>query len=236
MSTLLLRLAAPLQSWGISAKFNRRGTERFPSKSGVIGLIAAAMGRRRDESVEDLCALRFGVRADSEGVLLRDYHTAKNVKLKDDPPYVTPRYYLSDAVFLAGLEGDETLLSEIDWALRNPVFPLYLGRRSCPPEGKVSLGIRYGKTLCEALREEPRQVSEWMSKKSAQAGSMHIMVDAADGDSNVFYQRDFPVSFDQAHRKYGFRRVSNAAPVLLNASRLPAAAHEWHDPMLELEG
>ena len=137
MSTLLLRLAGPLQSWGVDAKFDRRGTERAPTKSGVIGLVAAALGRLRNESVEDIQALRFGVRIDREGMLLRDYHTAKSEKAA----YVTNRYYLSDAVFLAGLEGKETLLMEIECALRNPAFPLFLGRRSCPPEGLLSLGV-----------------------------------------------------------------------------------------------
>ena len=50
MSTLLLRLAAPLQSWGASSKFGRRATEREPTKSGVIGLVAAALGIRRTEA------------------------------------------------------------------------------------------------------------------------------------------------------------------------------------------
>ena len=68
MSTLLLRLAAPIQSWGID-KFERRGTERIPTKSGVIGLVAAALGRRRNDQIEDLNALRFGVRIDKEGKL-----------------------------------------------------------------------------------------------------------------------------------------------------------------------
>ena len=80
MSTLLMRLAAPLQSWGVDAKFDRRGTERTPTKSGVIGLVAASLGRRRNENVMDLQTLRFGVRVDREGVLLRDYHTAKSKK------------------------------------------------------------------------------------------------------------------------------------------------------------
>ena len=163
MSTLLMRLAAPLQSWGVDAKFDRHGTERVPTKSGIVGLAAAALGRRRNESIEDLQALRFGVRVDREGMLLRDYHTAKNAKLA----YVTNRYYLSDAVFLAGLEGDEALLAKIENALRHPAFPLFLGRRSCPPEGRLSLGIRMGKTLLEALQEEPSLVGEQLRQRTA---------------------------------------------------------------------
>ena len=73
MSTLLLRLAAPLQAWGINSKFDIRKTEREPSKSGVVGLLAAALGRRRDESLDDLAALKFGIRSDKEGELLKDF-------------------------------------------------------------------------------------------------------------------------------------------------------------------
>ncbi len=69
MSTLLLRLAAPLQSWGIDSKFDIRRTGREPSKSGVIGLICAALGIKRDddEMVSQLATLLFGVRVDKEG-------------------------------------------------------------------------------------------------------------------------------------------------------------------------
>ena len=140
MSTLLLRLSSPMQSWGVKAKFNRRTTERAPTKSGVIGMIAAALGRRRNEDISDLAALRFGVRTDSGGTLLRDYHTAKSL----EEPYVTHRYYLCDAVFLAGLEGDAALLHTIDAALGRPAFPLFLGRRSCPPGGQ-GIAWRTGK-------------------------------------------------------------------------------------------
>ena len=73
MATFLLRLSAPLQSWGIDSKFNTRKTAREPSKSGVIGLLAAALGRKRDEDINDLCKLKFGVRIDQEGKLLKDY-------------------------------------------------------------------------------------------------------------------------------------------------------------------
>ena len=80
MATLLLRLAAPLQSWGADSKFEIRKTEREPTKSGVIGLLAAALGLRRDDAagLQPLCGLRFGVRVDREGALLEDFHTAGN--------------------------------------------------------------------------------------------------------------------------------------------------------------
>ncbi|MBV5329025.1 MAG: type I-E CRISPR-associated protein Cas5/CasD [Chlorobium sp.] len=41
---LLLWLEGPLQSWGHDSKFGRRDTLAFPTKSGVLGLVCAALG------------------------------------------------------------------------------------------------------------------------------------------------------------------------------------------------
>lgn len=232
MSTLLLRLAAPMQAWGIDAKFERRGTQRTPSKSAVIGLVAAALGRRRNESIEDLQALHFGVRVDREGTLLRDYHTAKSKK----DSYVTQRYYIADAVFLVGLAGNADLLTEIEEALEYPAFPLFLGRRSCPPEGKLLLGIRNGKALLEALHEEPWLVSDWARRREDAEVHLRIVADADDASTNVYFQRDIPLSFDQSHRKFGFRRVCQADSLVFqnSESRNFTEKPTQHDPMLEL--
>mgnify|MGYP000408735125 CR=1 FL=1 len=127
MATLLLRLAAPLQAWGADSKFETRKTGREPTKSGVIGLLAAALGLRRDEreALLRLTGLRFGVRVEREGQLLVDYHTAKTQDEKTS--YVTYRHYLQDAVFLAGIESeDAALLQQLQQALLHPAFPLYL--------------------------------------------------------------------------------------------------------------
>ena len=215
MSTLLLRLAAPLQSWGVNAKFEKRRTSRMPTKSGVLGLVAAALGIQRndEEGLEKLRSLRFGVRTDREGVLLRDFHTAKSEKAA----YVTNRYYLSDAVFLAALEGEDPLLREIDTALHAPVFPLFLGRRACPPEGRVSLGIRNGKTLLDTLQEEPWLVSEWQQKKAKPNVRLRIIIDGSKQDGRAFYQQDIPLSFDQTHRRFGYRLVSESSCSIMSA-------------------
>ena len=155
MATLLLRLAAPLQAWGADSKFETRKTNREPTKSGVIGLLAAALGLRRDEgeALARLAQLRFGVRVEREGQLLVDYHIAKTQDQKTS--YVTYRHYLQDAVFLAGIESEDTaLLQQLQQALLHPAFPLYLGRRSCPPTLPLCLGLRQC-SLQEALQTEP---------------------------------------------------------------------------------
>lgn len=209
MSTLLLRLAGPMQSWGTDSKFDIRRTGREPSKSGVIGLVAAAMGIRRQDraALQRLASLRFGVRVDQEGTVIRDYQTVQAEK-----PYVTSRYYLADAVFVAGLESDDSaLLEQIGQALQAPAFPLYLGRRSCPPVGRVLLEISE-KSLEEALLV------------SAPPDATRLILDAAKDEPGGLV-RDVPVSFDPAQREYAFRRVTE---------RTLRTAPE-HDPMAELE-
>jgi len=236
VSTLLLRLAAPMQSWGAGAKFDRRETQRLPTKSGVVGLLAAALGRARTDSVSDLNNLVMGVRLDQEGELLRDYHTAV-------PPgkqaYITNRYYLSDAVFLVGLQGEETLLASLETALTNPVFPLFLGRRSCPPTGRLCLGLRKGKTAAQALREEPWQASAWYRASKPKAMKLQLLLEAAPQSPGAFYLRDAPVSFDQARRQHGFRSlVIQSVPLPGQAGVVPVtggdatrhdAFHDWGD-------
>lgn len=142
MATLLLQLAGPLQSWGTRSRFDHRDTELEPSKSGVIGLLACALGRGRDESVVDLAALRMGVRVDREGVIGRDFHTAQNVLKADQSgrqdTALSERFYLADAVFLVGLESaDHAHLATLHRALLAPHWPIFLGRRSFVPGSPV---------------------------------------------------------------------------------------------------
>ncbi|VAW35188.1 hypothetical protein MNBD_CHLOROFLEXI01-3203, partial [hydrothermal vent metagenome] len=66
MPTLLLRCVAPLQSWDTQSNFGVRTSGREPSKSGIVGLLCAALGRPRTEPVADLAALQMGVRVDRE--------------------------------------------------------------------------------------------------------------------------------------------------------------------------
>ena len=198
MATLLLRLAAPLQAWGADSKFETRKTAREPTKSGVIGLLAAALGQ-----------------------LLVDFHMARNVE--KDRSYVTYRHYLEDAVFLVGLESEDTaLLQELAEALTHPVFPLYLGRRACPPTLPLCLGLRE-QGLVEALQAEPALCPGGPKPT-------RIVADAAPQEPGAVPQRDVPLSYDPRHRQYGYR---SAREISL---RQPAGAPEptAHDPFCEL--
>lgn len=218
MSTLLLRLAAPLQSWGTESKFDTRNSGREPSKSGIIGLLAAALGYKRceTEKLAELASLRIGIRVDREGQLLHDFHTAHNGK----DSYITHRYYLADAVFVVGIEGELNRLEEIKEALSHPAFPLFLGRRSCPPTLPLCLGIRDA-GLADALSTERSYVEKTRS-------SARIVRDADKGERGSAPIRDLPISFDPHRRAYGYR--------LAVEERLPGPNEiSEHDPFDELE-
>jgi CRISPR system Cascade subunit CasD len=149
MPTLLLRLVGPMQSWGTTSRFDQRDTGKEPSKSGVVGLLAAALGIDRENwtELEPLTRLSMGVRHDRSGVPKRDYQTAGCAKadtiIKADGSQakdgvVSQRFYLADACFLVGFESkDITLLKRIYAALQNPVWTLALGRKSYVPSESV---------------------------------------------------------------------------------------------------
>src|SRR5215475_868070 len=144
-SSLVLRLAGPLQSWGGRSQYNRRETFGEPTKSGIVGLLAAAQGRRRCDPIEDLLDLRMAVRTDQPGSLLRDYHTVSDYRGRpllsagiggrgqQEPTsprkytHVTERFYLQDAVFVAAVGGPASTLSALRGAVGQPAFPLALG-------------------------------------------------------------------------------------------------------------
>ena len=200
MSTLLLRLSGPMQSWGTQSKFDVRDTGLEPSKSGVIGLICAALGRPREASVSDLAALDMGVRIDRQGVLHKDFHTAGkdgyykisgSVERKN--LIVSTRYYLSDAVFLVGLEGDRSLLKTLYDALRDPVWTLYLGRKAYVPGDPVWLsgGWQPELELMDALRTYPWLGGTW--RQNAPTPEWLRVVRDDPGGAIVRY--DVPISF-----------------------------------------
>ncbi len=164
--TLLLCLAGPLQSWGTKSRFDERDTELEPSKSGVIGLLCAALGvdRHEAEPVLKLAEMPMGVRVDREGVLQRDYHTAQRIdysgRVRDT--VVSHRYFLSDAVFLVGFESeDRSFLAEVQAALKNPHWSLSLGRKSFVPSRPIWLSDGLvQKSLDDALCQYPNLTNE----------------------------------------------------------------------------
>ncbi|WP_455361918.1 type I-E CRISPR-associated protein Cas5/CasD [Streptomyces sp. SYSU K21746] len=237
MSVLTLRLAGPLQSWGASARFTRRTTESAPTKSGVIGMLAAAKGIERgdDEELKPLAALRFGVRIDQPGTRVRDFQTAHHAVTGRSMP-LSERFYLADAVFVAAVEGNQDLLAELHAALRAPVYAPFLGRRSCPPSQPVELCLHEQADLKQALEAEPWQASDWYRRQRRREPTVALTVlREADVDEHHDIQRDQPLSFAAEHRRHALRTVVSTTVDVPNPTAEPGRPVPPHDPFDALE-
>lgn len=233
MSTLLIELAGPQQAWGSRSRFAVRATELAPTRSGVIGLIAAALGYERTASLERFARLRFGVRIDQPGTLERDFQTARSLDGSAAFP-LSQRFYLADAVFLAGLESDdESELRAFRDALARPYFPLFLGRRAFPPGGPLRTDL-VAEPLAAAL-----QTAAWRARTHHQrqlrrepSVSLQLVLDARLGDPAGESRRDVPVSFDPRRREYGWRDLRIETATIAN----PLAVPEGRDDDPEISG
>lgn len=224
MPVLLLRLRGPMQSWGIESRFTHRDTAREPSKSGIVGLLGAALGMRRDDQmmIAHLAQLLMGVRVDREGQLATDFHTAGGGTL-DGRPYgvarangdggavvVSRRDYLEDADFLVGLQtADAPLLHRLDRALAAPAWPLYLGRRGFIPTLPLCLGT-LDTDLVEVLEQWPWQ---YRQDEKPPAEGLRLVLElaaAASPDPSELCETrwDVPVCFCRTDREYRQRRVA----------------------------
>ncbi|MBN1877971.1 MAG: type I-E CRISPR-associated protein Cas5/CasD [Anaerolineae bacterium] len=166
-NTLFLRLEGPLQSWGERAKWDVRDTAPEPTKSGVVGLLACALGWNTDEDLRALSQqICVGVRCDQPGTLLRDYHTIvsgiisegkikRNAKTGEPETLISHRSYLCDASFLAAVQAAPELIDRLAWAVQNPVWALYLGRKACPASCPPFEGSGDYPTLEAALMQWP---------------------------------------------------------------------------------
>ena len=211
MKTIVLKFSGPLQSWGTDSHFETRHTDLYPSKSAVVGLIAAALGYRRSESrqIADLNRLHFAVRVDQSGTVTRDFQTAHKYKPNGDLDrnYVTYRYYLEDAVFLAAIgHDDRAWMDQIEQALRYPYFQPYLGRRSDPLLMDAIVEV------CEcdpvaALKAQAWQAADWYKKDHPARLALYADADLVDG-RNRLYRKDAALSFAPSGRQYTFRQES----------------------------
>jgi len=219
-NTALLRLEGPLQAWGDNSKFVIRRTMEAPTKSGVLGLICCAMGLSRRAArarLPRLAALAMGVRVDRPGARWWDFHTAgagiglmsAQGKLKETATIhrpetlITRREYLCDASFVVALHGEPETIAQVCAALLDPVWPVYLGRKACPPSTPVYLGEARCGSLLEALASQP-----WRPryKEDAPRGETQVSLPCilewrpsehepvAPDEAEVWYDR--PVSFD----------------------------------------
>lgn len=215
MPTLLLHLEGPMQSWGTTSRFYQRDTGKEPSKSGVIGLLAAALGIDRENwtDLEPLTRLTMGVRHDRPGVPKYDYQTAgcastdtiikaDGTQSKDGVP--SCRFYLADAAFLVGLESkNRSLLERIHAALRDPVWPLALGRKSYVPSESIWIkdGLQDG-----PLRTVLEQWQWIASPRKWEVPPRELLVSFESRDGSGVLKMDQPLS-SFAERRFGARFV-----------------------------
>ncbi len=209
-----------LQSWGLWSASKDRTTERTPTKSAVIGLIANAMGRTREESVADLAGLKMGVAVVAAGRIMLDYQTAganyfrRMLDMAFDSSCVTPKkhgitephtvlrnkYYIEDASFIVGFEGHEHSIEAIAEAIANPKRVIFLGRRAClasrPPEP-----VLHSVDLKVALLERVKSTRQ--SIPSGDRIAIHI---ESPFDPRFSCQKDVPLDFSS--RTYGSRSIT----------------------------
>lgn len=192
---LLLRLEGPLQAWGLRSHWDVRDTGEEPSKSGIVGMLGAALGwGRRDSRLDELeQSLIIGVRIEREGQRMIDFQTVSGQLptaeggtkgSEEDPSTITsPRSYLQDAAFLVALAGPEPVLKACAEALQFPRWPVYLGRKSCPPTRPVFEGLtdQYA-SLEEALRDHPW---EWggMLEADQHPARLRVIIEDTDGEA-----------------------------------------------------
>lgn len=216
MPTLLLRLVGPMQSWGTTSRFDQRDTGKEPSKSGVVGLLAAALGIDREkwlDHLEPLTRLSMGVRHDRPGVIRRDFQTAggaetdtiikaKGEQAKDG--VVSQRFYLADAAFLVALEGDNrALLEQAHAKLKNPTWSLALGRKSYVPS--ESIWIENG------IQNAPMRdvLSRWpwiAAQRKWEEFPEKLLISFESMDGSGILKMDQPLS-SFAERRFGARFV-----------------------------
>jgi CRISPR system Cascade subunit CasD len=226
---LLLWLQAPLQSWGSDSRFGRRDTLNFPTKSGVMGLLCCALGyggEQREflaeflplkQTVISFVRSRNDKKIDREP-LLRDFHTVGNGYDDRDPwqtllipktadgkkavgggSKLTYRYYLQDAFFAVILEVPSDKADMIADALKNPVWDLYLGRKSCVPTDFVFRGCF--ETETEAIIQAVE-----IAKDKNLIEDFRVVDGEVEGDE-VLTLTDVPVCFGE-WKAYRDRRVT----------------------------
>jgi CRISPR system Cascade subunit CasD len=219
---LILRLEGVLQSWGLRSRWDVRDSGDEPTKSGIIGMLGCSLGYPvGDARLEELDAkLQMGVRTEKPGTPLIDFQTVTGMlptaegkyKGKKNAPatILSPRTYLQEAAFLVVLGGPAELLEQCAHALQQPRWPIYFGRKSCPPSRPVfeELTDRYA-TLEEALRSHPWSCETASDPPQQLRCSVEHAADAlpTGGDENNTLTRRCDAMRVNSSRMYNYRSI-----------------------------
>ncbi|MFE0463867.1 type I-E CRISPR-associated protein Cas5/CasD [Kitasatospora sp. NPDC058965] len=227
MTGFLLRLAGPMQSWGERSPFNaQRDSAPFPTRSGLIGMFAAAEGLPRGADLGCYRQLEFTVRIDRPGVELVDYHTAGGGRPKHltaatsagdhkGEAVVTRRTYLADAVFVVAVSGPEPDITRIAAALQRPYWAPYLGRRSCVPDEPLLLRAHVEDPVDELRRRVPLSVNKPRHRRGQpvpETMPVDFLWESRQGQPTpgevIVSINDNPNSFAQHGRGYSKRQIT----------------------------
>jgi CRISPR system Cascade subunit CasD len=236
-ASLALCFDAPMQSWGTRSHGIIRDTAREPTKSGVVGVLAAALGVDRDDDagIARLAALRLAVRVDREGILERDYHTTQNVPTTLGTGHRTvlsERYYLADALFLVVLEGDRGQLSDIETALTQPRWPIFFGRKAFVPARPLLGTADTGRGLCDASADDVVATHLWLEldprtrpteRTKDHPVGLRTVTDCVPTLAEAELRHDVPVRFTQGDRRHATRTV-HTSYVPLTPDMIPTGA------------
>ena len=171
-----------MAAFGHYAGHERRGSDTVPARSGVLGLVGAAMGVARSDSngQKALRALRVAVQPLTHSTALRDYHTVQTVPRKFKFPAtrrdgleaaaaeravnttITLRDYRSDVAVAVAVwaDGAPWPLTKIAQSLRTPKYVLYAGRKSCPLSAPLAPDVVRAADPPQAVRAV--SVPDWL--------------------------------------------------------------------------
>ncbi len=179
---LILRLDAPLMSFGGVAVDQRRTTAEFPRLSMLAGLLGNALGydHREARALDALQGrIRYAVRRDVVGERLTDFQTValgdphlvdtgwttrgvgeRRGGASSETTHIRYREYWADAVFTVAFtlepRDEPPDLNAVEAALREPERPLFIGRKPCLPSCPLLVCRAMAPTLRAALEAHPR--------------------------------------------------------------------------------
>lgn len=202
--TLILRINSTWASAGTDRTLDYYSTSHELTKSEIVGMAAAALGRNREDPIDDLAALRYAVRTDRPGRPFTDTQTAVMISGGKEQKYFYHKEYLAGSSFLVGLESDNReFLEKIQDALQHPYYALYVGRKNCIPVElpgyPLTAGIREG-------RLEDTMPDEDGACPDAQPFGK-IQYECLPGEKADAFLMDQPVTFSDKERKYARRAV-----------------------------
>lgn len=221
MKTVVMRLEGPLQSWGIESKGAARGTLDFPSRSGVMGMILAAMGLggSQEEMLERLSPGRMDViswhRPGRQMKEMTDFQTVgtcydgkdpwqslmiprkRDGKASSTAAKIIRRHILQDATFTVLLEVDDGIADDVATALSYPAWPLFLGRAAYIPSQFIYAGTS------DSIKD-----AEILAEKVMEGYDKDTIVREEDGCTpGAIVLTDVPLSFGKT-RRYCTRYVT----------------------------